>query len=103
MVPSFVEFDLCVDALRCFQLIRRSWPHKEHQAIAEESFLADDFLRPAHERGEVDLLVGIPSYNNASTIGQTLQTVEEVCVKTLFASGWSSEHGWRVGDETRNY
>jgi len=27
--------------------------------------------------GEVDLLVGIPSYNNASTIGQTLQTVEE--------------------------
>src|SRR5216684_357561 len=27
--------------------------------------------------GEVDLLVGIPSHNNASTIGQTLQTVEE--------------------------
>jgi len=27
--------------------------------------------------GEVDLLIGIPSYNNASTIGQTLQTVED--------------------------
>src|SRR5260370_4444829 len=27
--------------------------------------------------GEVDLLVAIPSYNNASTIGQSLQTIEE--------------------------
>src|ERR1700738_3528450 len=27
--------------------------------------------------GEVDLLVGIPSYNNVSTLGQTLQSVEE--------------------------
>ena len=27
--------------------------------------------------GEVDLLIGIPSYNNASTIGQTVQTIEE--------------------------
>src|SRR3982075_3999751 len=26
--------------------------------------------------GEVDLLIGIPSYNNASTLGQTLQVVE---------------------------
>ena len=27
--------------------------------------------------GEVDLLVGIPSYNNAGTIGQTVQAIEE--------------------------
>jgi hypothetical protein len=45
--------------------------------LAEESFLADDFLRQLMSVGEVDLLVGIPSYNNAATIGQTLQTVEE--------------------------
>jgi hypothetical protein len=45
--------------------------------LAEESFLADDFLRQLMSVGEVDLLVGIPSYNNASTIGQTLEIVEE--------------------------
>jgi len=45
--------------------------------LAEESFLADDFLRQLMSVGEVDLLIGIPSYNNASTIGQTLQTVED--------------------------
>lgn len=45
--------------------------------MAEESFLADDFLRQLMSVGEVDLLIGIPSYNNASTIGQTLQTVED--------------------------
>jgi glucosylglycerate synthase len=45
--------------------------------LAEESFLADDFLRQLMSVGEVDLLVGIPSYNNASTLAQTLQSVEE--------------------------
>jgi hypothetical protein len=45
--------------------------------LAEESFLADDFLRQLMSVGEVDLLVGIPSYNNALTLGQTLQSVEE--------------------------
>jgi hypothetical protein len=45
--------------------------------LAEESFLADDFLRQLMSVGEVDLLVGIPTFNNASTIAQTLQTVEE--------------------------
>jgi hypothetical protein len=45
--------------------------------LAEESFLADEFLRQLMSVGEVDLLVGIPSYNNASTLGQTLQSVEE--------------------------
>jgi hypothetical protein len=44
--------------------------------LAEESFLADDFLRELMSVGEVDLLIGIPSYNNASTLGQTLQVVE---------------------------
>ncbi len=45
--------------------------------MAEESFLADEFLRQLMSVGEVDLLVGIPSYNNAATLGQTLQSVEE--------------------------
>lgn len=45
--------------------------------MAEESFLADEFLRQLMSVGEVDLLVGIPSYNNAATLGQTLQSIEE--------------------------
>ena len=45
--------------------------------MAEESFLADDFLRQLMSVGEVDLLVGIPSHNNESTMGQALQSVED--------------------------
>jgi hypothetical protein len=45
--------------------------------LAEDIFLGDDFLRQLMSVGEVDLLVAIPSYNNAGTIGQTVQAVEE--------------------------
>jgi glucosylglycerate synthase len=45
--------------------------------LAEESFLPDDFLRQLMSVGEVDLLVGVPTYNNASSLGQTLYSVEE--------------------------
>ena len=45
--------------------------------MAEESFLADDFLRQLMSVGEVDLLVGVPTHNNASTLGQTLYSIEE--------------------------
>jgi len=45
--------------------------------LAEESFLADDFLRQLMSVGEVDLLVGIPSHNHASTLLQALHCVEE--------------------------
>lgn len=46
-------------------------------SLAEDLFLDDDFLRQLMSVGEVDLLVGIPSYNNAETIGQTVRTIEE--------------------------
>ena len=42
-----------------------------------DSFLADDFLRQLMSVGEVDLLVGIPSHNNATTIGRTVETIEQ--------------------------
>jgi hypothetical protein len=45
--------------------------------LAEETFLEDDFLRQLMSVGEVDLLVGIPSYNNAATMGQTVEAIEE--------------------------
>jgi len=45
--------------------------------LAEETFLNDDFLRQLMSVGEVDILVGIPSHNNAATIGQTIEAIEE--------------------------
>ena len=46
-------------------------------ALAEETFLDDNFLRQLMSVGEVDLLVGIPSHNNAKTIGPIIKTIEE--------------------------
>jgi glucosylglycerate synthase len=51
--------------------------------LAEESFLGDDFLRQLMSVGEVDLLVGVPTYNNASTLGQTLDSIEQ-CLSQNF-------------------
>lgn len=45
--------------------------------MAEDTFLDDDFVRQLMSVGEVDLLVGIPSYNNAATLEHTLESVEE--------------------------
>ena len=45
--------------------------------MVEEILLADDFVRQLISVGEVDILVGIPSFNNAATIGQTVLAVEQ--------------------------
>ena len=37
--------------------------------MTEEGFLTDDFVRQLINVGEVDILVGLPTYNNAKTIG----------------------------------
>ena len=47
------------------------------RSLAEETFLDDNFLRQLMSVGEVDLLVGIPSHNNAKAIGQVVTTIEE--------------------------
>jgi hypothetical protein len=44
--------------------------------LAEESFLSDDFLRQLMNVGEVDILVGLPSHNNAKTIGSVVQAIQ---------------------------
>jgi hypothetical protein len=43
--------------------------------LAEESILSDDFLRELMNVGEVDILVGLPTYNDAQTVGQVVQAV----------------------------
>lgn len=45
-------------------------------ASPETSFLPQELAQQLAAMGEVDLLVGIPSYNNARTIGHVVQAVE---------------------------
>lgn len=43
--------------------------------MPETSILSDDFLRELINVGEVDILVGVPTYNDARTVGQVVQAV----------------------------
>jgi len=44
--------------------------------LAEESLLTDEFLRRLINVGEVDILVGLPTHNNAKTIGPIVQKTQ---------------------------
>jgi glucosylglycerate synthase len=44
--------------------------------LADETFLTDDFLRQLINVGEVDILVGLPTHNNAKTIGSIVQAIQ---------------------------
>lgn len=43
--------------------------------MEDESFLTDDFLRQLINVGEVDILVGLPTHNNARTVGSVVHTI----------------------------
>src|SRR5229473_6112461 len=43
--------------------------------LEDETFLTDDFLRQLINVGEVDILVGLPTHNNAKTIGSIVHTI----------------------------
>lgn len=43
--------------------------------MEDESFLTDDFLRQLINVGEVDILVGLPTHNNAKTVGPVVNTI----------------------------
>src|ERR1022692_2065624 len=49
--------------------------------LAEESFLTDDFLRQLINVGEVDILVGVLTHNNAKTIGSIVETIQTGILK----------------------
>src|SRR6202158_2895088 len=44
--------------------------------LAEEGYLTDDFLRQLLNVGEVDILVALPTHNNAKTIGSIIHTIQ---------------------------
>ena len=49
--------------------------------MAEESILTDEFLRQLINVGEADVLVGVPTYNNAATVGQVVQAIRAGLLK----------------------
>jgi hypothetical protein len=49
---------------------------RSEKRLAEESFLTDDFLRQLINVGEVDILVGLPTHNNAKSVGPIVQTIQ---------------------------
>jgi len=51
--------------------------------LAEESVLTDDFLRQLINVGEVDILVGLPTYNNARTVGPVIEAIRAGIVKSF--------------------
>ncbi len=49
----------------------------------DDSFLSDEFLRELIDVGEVDIIVGIPTFNNAKTIGPVVQAVQAGILKSF--------------------
>jgi hypothetical protein len=49
--------------------------------LAQESFLTDDFLGQLISVGEVDILVGLPTHNNAKTVGPMVETIQAGILK----------------------
>ena len=54
----------------------RPVPLRTEKRLAEDSFLTDDFLRQLINVGEVDILVGLPTHNNAKTVGPIVQSIQ---------------------------
>jgi hypothetical protein len=49
--------------------------------LAEEMLLTDDFLRQLINVGEVDILVGLPTHNNAKTIEPVIRAIQAGILK----------------------
>ena len=49
--------------------------------MPDESLLSDEFLRELINVGEVDILVGVPTHNDARTVGQVVQSVRAGLLK----------------------
>lgn len=49
--------------------------------MPEESLLSDDFLRQLINVGEVDILIGLPTHNNAGTIQQVTRAIQAGILK----------------------
>ena len=57
-------------------------PLRSEIKLAEETFLTDDFLRQLINVGEVDVLVGLATHNNAKTIGAIVQSIQSCILRS---------------------
>jgi glucosylglycerate synthase len=51
--------------------------------MAEESILSDDFIRQLINVGEVDIIVGVPTHNDAKTVGPAIQAIQAGILKAF--------------------
>ena len=76
--------------------------------LEDESFLTDDFLRQLINVGEVDILVGLPTHNNAKTIGSIVlqfpswgwsvaSGLVSVALGVMLAMQWPTSGTWFIG------
>jgi glucosylglycerate synthase len=49
--------------------------------LEDETFLTDEFLRQLINVGEVDILVGLPTHNNAKTVGSLVHTIRSAILR----------------------
>jgi len=49
--------------------------------LPDETILSDEFIRELINVGEVDILVGVPTHNDARTVGQVVQGVRAGLLK----------------------
>jgi hypothetical protein len=49
--------------------------------LPEDSILSDDFIRELMNVGDVDIVVGVPTYNDARSVGQVVQAVRAGLLK----------------------
>ena len=49
--------------------------------MAEETLLTDEFLRQLINVGEVDIVIGLPTHNNAKTIGPVIRAIQAGILK----------------------
>jgi len=51
--------------------------------VEEGNFLTDDFLRQLIEVGEADVLVGLPTHNNAESVGPIVRTIRDGILRSF--------------------
>ena len=51
--------------------------------MEEGNFLTDDFLRQLIEVGEADVLVGLPTHNNAESVGPIVRTIRDGILRSF--------------------
>jgi hypothetical protein len=51
--------------------------------VEDGNFLADDFLRQLIDVGEADILVGLPTHNNAKGVGSIVRTIRDGILRSF--------------------